>query len=215
MKRQPYWIGLCVLLAALLVWLAFFWEPEGMTGEGNAAGIPPPSQTVLLQDKPAGGDFSLDTPAGKRWLHDYRGKVVVIFFGYTFCPDICPTSLSSIGQAFAKLPADDQAKVQGIFISVDPDRDTQEVLNTYAPFFHPNIVGMTGTDEQIAEVARQYGVVYTKQTSGDGRPYSVDHTASVFIVAPDGTLANILPHGFSVQQLTKAIQQQLGSAKKK
>lgn len=203
MKPSSLWIATGAFLAGLLVWLAFFWQPEG-SGQNalsplQAAGTPP------------GGDFTLDSPDGPLSLSDFRGKVVLVYFGYTFCPDVCPTSLAAMAQAFSALTDNEREKVRGVFVSVDPERDTMEVLKAYAPFFHPNIVGASGAPERIAEVARRYGVSYMKQKSVDGRPYTVDHSAFTYLVAPDGRLAALLPHGTPAPEIVDAIRRQLAA----
>jgi len=203
MSRQRYWIATGVGLIALLVWLAFFWEPD----VGSLPGHSGTARPVATQ--PTGGDFTLDSPAGKLSLQDYRGKIVLLYFGYTFCPDVCPTALSALGQAFAALTPDEAARVQGIFVSVDPERDTLEVLNVYAPFFHPGIVGATGTPAQVAEVARRYGVSYMKQKSVDDRPYTVDHSSFTYLINREGHLAEMLPHGAPVADIVARIRSQL------
>ncbi len=205
MSRQRYWIAAGVCLTALLVWLAFFWEPDVSVPAGL-------SGTPLLQPagQPLGGDFTLDSPGGKLSLQDYRGKVVLLYFGYTFCPDVCPTALSALGQAFAALDPDELAQVQGVFVSVDPERDTMEVLNVYAPFFHPHIVGASGTPAQVAEVARRYGVSYMKQKSVDDRPYTVDHSSFTYLIDREGRLAAMLPHGAPAADIVAQIRRHLG-----
>lgn len=201
MSRQRYWMAACVCLTALLVWLTFFWEPDmgAPTGYSGAGAL-----------RTAGGDFTLDSPSGKLTLQEYRGKVVLLYFGYTFCPDVCPTALSSIGQALAALAPDELAQVQGIFVSVDPERDTMEVLNVYAPFFHPSIVGASGTPAQVAEVARRYGVSYMKQKSVDDRPYTVDHSSFTYLIDREGRLAATLPHGAPPADIVAQIRRHLG-----
>ena len=205
MQHQRYWIALGALLTGLLVWLAFVWEPDVGTKDST-------SQTHGLQQqaaKPSGGDFTLDSPDGRISLKDYRGKVVLVYFGYTFCPDVCPTSLSAMGQALAALSPEELAQVKGIFVSVDPERDTRDILKVYAPFFHANITGATGTPEQLAEIARRYSVSYMKQKAVDERPYTVDHTSLTYLIARDGTLAATLQHGAPVQDIVAGIRQQL------
>ena len=208
--KQSYWIALSAFLTGLLVWLAFFWEPD--TPGKDATGQP----HLLLQSGgqlPA-GDFLVETPDGTLSLKNYRGKIVLVYFGYTFCPDVCPTALAAMGQAFATLSAEELERVKGIFVSVDPERDTMDVLKVYAPFFHPSIVGATGSPEQLVEIARRYGVSYMKQKSIDGRPYTVDHSSFTYVVGPDGKLAATMPHGSSPQELVSAIRQQLGPSPK-
>lgn len=204
MSRQRYWIAAGAGLAVLLVWLAFFWEPDVGDLPGHS-GV----RTVRPGARPAGGDFTLDSPGGKLSLQDYRGKIVLLYFGYTFCPDVCPTALSAAGQALAALTPEELAQARGIFVSVDPERDKMDILNVYAPFFHPNIVGATGTPDQVAEVARRYGVTYMKQKSIDDRPYTVDHSSFTYLIDREGRLAAILPHGAPVADIVAEIRRHL------
>ena len=207
--KQLYWIAIGAFLTGLLVWLAFFWQPDALNPEL-------PDQFHNLR-QPAGplpaGDFTVTTPDGIFSLKDYRGKVVLVYFGYTFCPDVCPTSLAALGQAFAALSAEELERVKGVFVSVDPERDTLEILKVYAPFFHPNIIGATGTPEQLADIARRYGVSYMKQKPINGRPYTVDHSSFTYLIGPDGKLAVTLPHGSSPEDLVAAIRLQLTGKK--
>ena len=205
MQRQAYWIALGVVLAALLVWLAFFWEPQP---PGNVP-LTQPHGLAQPAGQPVGGNFTLDSPQGKLSLSTYRGKVVLLYFGYTFCPDVCPTALAIMAQAFAALAPGELEQVRGIFVSVDPERDTMEVLQAYAPFFHPVIVGASGTPEQVAEVARRYGVSYMKQKAIDGRPYTVDHSSATYLIAADGRLVSVLPHGLPAAEVVAAIRSRL------
>jgi len=203
--RKTVWIALIAMLAGLLVWLAFFWTPNGALSLAQNK-----VHTQLQQDEaPKGGDFTLQSPAGPVSLADQRGKVVLLYFGYTFCPDICPTSLSAIAQALSALTPAEMAKVKTFFISVDPERDTMDVLKVYAPFFHPSIVGLSGSSEQVAQVARLYGARYMKQKPDENGLYSVDHLAYIYVVAPDGKLAASLPHGTLPTQIVDMIRSQL------
>ena len=203
MSRNLAWGLLCVALATLLAWLAFAWQPHG------EADTPPSTSAAAL---PAGGDFTLASSDGPVSLADYRGRVVVVYFGYTFCPDICPTSLSLLGEALKQLDADELARVGSLMITLDPERDNPEVLKIYAPFFHPTIVGLSGTPQQIATVAGQYGVRYTKQKAdADGR-YSVDHSAYTYLIGTDGRLAAQLAHGTPPEAIVQALRGLLAPA---
>ena len=205
MNRRTIWIALIAMLAGVLVWLAFFWTPDRpqSVAQGKAH--------VQLQqaEAPAGGDFTLQSPDGPVSLAAQRGKVVLLYFGYTFCPDVCPTSLSALAQALSVLAPDELAKVKPWFISVDPERDTMDVLKVYAPFFHPAIVGVSGSSEQVAQVAKRYGARYMKQKADADGLYSVDHSAFIYVVGPDGKLAASLPHGTPPQQIVDMIRSQL------
>ena len=204
MSRRVGWTLLCVALAALLAWLALVWQPNAAPGALHTA--------LQRAETPAGGDFTLASADGPVALANYRGKVVIIYFGYTFCPDVCPTSLSTIAQALSMLTPTELKRVASFMISVDPERDTMAVLKIYAPFFHPSIVGISGTADEVAQVARQYGARYMKQKpDSDGR-YAVDHSSYTYVIGPGGKLAASLPYASPPQQLVEAIRAQLGAA---
>ena len=204
MSRRALWILLCVGLAALLAWLSFAWQPPtGVAALHNAA---------QRSETPTGGDFTLYSADGPVALADYRGKVVLLYFGYTFCPDVCPTSLSVIAQALSMLTPGELERVSSFLISVDPERDTMAVLKAYAPFFHPNIAGISGSADQVAQVARQYGARYMKQKPDENGLYSVDHSSFIYVIAPDGKLAASLPHGTLPTQIVDMIRAQLKPA---
>lgn len=139
-----------------------------------------------LYDQPA-YDFELTDHDGKRVkLSDYtkQGKLVFVFFGYTHCPDVCPTALSTLAQVMKDL-GDDAQKVQVLFISVDPERDTPEVLKGYVPFFYPTFVGLTGSEEEIKKVAKEYKAYYRKVEGESKAGYLVDHSATIYLITPD------------------------------
>jgi protein SCO1/2 len=186
---------LILALAAALVGLTFFWRPQMVAAPGNPAA-------------PAGGDFVLSSADGPFDTASQRGKVLLIYFGYTYCPDICPTSLTATSQALNQLSADEQKMVKTVFVSVDPERDTPARLKDYVAFFHPNIVGVTGTPDAVASAARRYGAIYARQDVG-GAGYVVDHSAWTYVVAPDGRLLGQIPHGASVEQIVAAIRKAL------
>jgi protein SCO1/2 len=158
----------------------------------------------------ASNDFVLQSASGPFDTASLRGKVVLVYFGYTFCPDICPTSLITTASAFRSLRADELAQVRLVFVSVDPERDTPTQLRDYVGFFHPNMIGVTGSPEEIATLAKHYGVIYARHNTGgaDGG-YTVDHSAWIYILAPDGRLVERLPHGTAVDQIVTAIRKQL------
>ena len=185
MKR---WLPLLalVLLGALLLWLLLIWDPVWDGADLGGVGIAP---------APRGGDFTLQSEAGPVSLEQFRGKVVMLYFGYTWCPDICPTSLAMISAALRQLTPTELASVQTMFISVDPERDTLERLANYAQFFHPSILGVTGTPDEVAKVAKLYGAGYRKVKEDSAAGYVVDHTADVYVIDRQGKLYRTLPHG--------------------
>lgn len=120
---------------------------------------------------------------------DFRGKVVLLYFGYTYCPDICPVDLQHLMQGLKLLEKDDPAtaaKIQPIFITVDPARDTPPVLAQYVAAFHPRLIGLTGTEQEIAAVAKEYGVYYSKAPGGTKDGYLVDHARQTMLFGPEG-----------------------------
>lgn len=135
-----------------------------------------------------GGAFTLTDQTGSQVTEaDFRGKYMLIFFGYTYCPDVCPTSLTQISTAMDIL--DDKAEqVVPVLVTIDPDRDTAEVLKDYVAHFHPSVVGLTGTPEQIKQVAKAYRVYYAKVPSeaGNKDDYLMDHSAVIYLMGPDG-----------------------------
>lgn len=210
MKTKALLLALILALAALLVWLVAFWEPIAPRPLLKVQ----PHGSLKLADAPSGGDFSLLGAQGPLSLADYRGKVVLLYFGYTYCPDVCPTSLSLLAQALSSLTPDEVARVQGIFVSIDPERDTVDRLKEYAPFFHPSIVGVTGTPEALAGIAKQYGASYMKQKPNADGQYAVDHSSVTYVIDPQGRLVASLPHASSAQQIVDRVRPLLAGAGK-
>lgn len=176
-------LAVAAALATLVVGLALFWHPE------------PPARALPQATGGRGGDFTLMSAKGPVSLSDFRDKLVLIYFGYTYCPDICPTSLVATAEGLKQLTPAEQARVSMLFISVDPERDSPARLKEYAEFFHPAITGVTGDPEALADIAKRYGVFYAKQkaeTASGG--YVVDHTSETYVVAPGGKLVGKIAH---------------------
>lgn len=153
-----------------------------------------------------GGDFSLTADDGSTYsLHDSRGKAVVLSFGYTFCPDVCPTALNTIAIALNRLEPEQARRVDALFVSLDPDRDSPERLREYTRYFHPQLFGLTGTDEQLRSVTERFNVRYNFVGKGEKVHYSVDHSASLYVIDPHGRLMRILPHGLPPQALVESL----------
>ncbi|WP_019556124.1 SCO family protein [Thiomicrorhabdus arctica] len=164
------------------------------------------SSQLIINEKPSGGDFQLTSSEGQHRLSDYKGKLVLIYFGYTFCPDICPTDLGNLSMAYQGLTQTEKDNLQILFISVDPARDTPARLQKYANYFEANIVGLTGKPGTIAEIAKRYGVIYAKvDTHDNSKNYAVDHSAFTYVVDQKGQLQTQLPHATSPKQLIKTI----------
>jgi cytochrome oxidase Cu insertion factor (SCO1/SenC/PrrC family) len=154
-----------------------------------------------------GGPFQLTDQNGKpRTDADFRGQYLLVFFGYANCPDTCPTTLQTLTQAMDKLGPAAQ-RVTPIFITVDPERDTAAALKEYAQNFHPRLVALTGSADQIAAVAKEYRVYFAK--SGDGPNYAMDHTALIYMMGPDGRyLANFAPQA-AADDIAKDLRQRI------
>jgi protein SCO1/2 len=158
-----------------------------------------------------GGPFELvDQTGRKRTDADFRGKFLIVYFGYTYCPDVCPTDLMEIGLALDKL-GDDGAKVQPLFISVDPERDTPGVLANYLSMFNSRIVGLTGTPAQIRAAADAYKAYYTKVYPEKRDVYLIDHTGFIYLMGPSGDYVGFFPPGTSADRMVEVIRQQFAA----
>lgn len=184
MKPTPSLPVIGVMLAALAViavasWVTWSWiaNDRGSSGAPNGA---------MRTEADIGGPFELVDHTGKTVTDkSFHGQFVLLFFGYGFCPDVCPTELANMAAAMDILgPKAD--KVTPVFISVDPERDTPEFLNDYVKNFHPRLVGLTGTPEDIAAVAKAFKVYYAKSRESAGDDYLMDHTSYVYLMGPDG-----------------------------
>jgi protein SCO1/2 len=148
-----------------------------------------------------GREFKLSDPAGHlRHLADFRGKVVFMFFGYTQCPDVCPTNLSNMAQAM-KLMGADSGRVQVLFITVDPERDTPELLGNYVPAFDPRFLGLYGDAATTAATAAEFKVFYHKRPGATPDTYTVDHSAGTYLYDPQGRLRLYERHGEKPENL--------------
>lgn len=189
-------IGLAVVIAGVAGWLRFAATPA--VPAGNLAGAT------------LGGPFSLINQDGATVREsDFAGRWRLIYFGYGFCPDVCPTDLALMGrglQAFEAQDAARGARVAPIFITIDPERDTPAVLKPFVAAFHPRLVGLTGTAEQIAAVTKAYGVYARRVETSDRENYLMDHSAMVYLFDPDGRPVAFLPHqGLTAAQVTQML----------
>jgi protein SCO1/2 len=203
--KKTFLIAVIALLMGLLTWLLFGWQPEREPMDGNP-----------MAQMPAGGDFTLQGPQGPVALSDFQGKVVMLYFGYTWCPDICPTNLSLFSRVLSELESEELAQVQPLFVSVDPRRDTLPRLKEYSEYFHPRLLGLTGSDDEVARAAALYGVAYRAVNPETETNYAVDHSADTYLIDRQGHLVRKLPHGSSEETLLQAIRSLLsGEAQQK
>jgi protein SCO1/2 len=163
---------------------------------------PPALHGVLLQSPRQAQDFTLTSSTGEALaLNDLRGKWVLLYFGYTYCPDVCPMTLNDLVVAAETLGEQRMADAQVILVTLDPARDTAEHLAAYTAAFHPDFLGMTGPVEQIDQLASQFGVfVERHEPDADGR-YLVDHTNAVTVIDPEGYVRLVFPNGVSGEEM--------------
>ena len=140
-------------------------------------------------------DFTVNTIDGKVSKDSFKGKTLAIYFGYTYCPDVCPTSLSSLAQALNELPKEQTKDMVGLFISVDPDRDTLKNLKEYSAYFHPSFIGGTSTKENIDDITSRYKSYYKKiELENSAMGYSVSHTSFIYLFDKDGKFKARVDH---------------------
>ncbi len=166
---------------------------------------------VMWGKEPIGGPFALIDHTGKpRTDADFRGKLMLVYFGFSFCPDVCPTDLMAIGQAVDKLGSAGDA-VQPLFVTVDPERDTSAHLADYVPFFHPRLLGLTGDAAQIRNAARLYRVYYAKVAIGGAAEYTVDHSGFIYLMDRDGKYLGFFPPGTPADRMAAVIKAHLSA----
>ncbi len=187
-----------VSVIALLASIALLWQVLGPGGQGRVSA--PETGASLI-----GGTFSLVSHTGKRMTErDFRGKYMLVYFGYTFCPEICPTELQTMAEAIDML-GEAGKDVVPILISIDPERDTVAKLAEYVPLFHKSLVGLTGTPEEVAKAAKAYRVYYAK--AGDGAKYEMDHSAIVYLMDRQGRYAAHFTYGVKSAKMAEKIRE--------
>ncbi|MCR0984713.1 SCO family protein [Roseomonas populi] len=208
---------LLLILGLGAVWGAAFLartpgEGMGATFARLMSNAPAPSAggVAMPGGVSVGGAFTLVDGDGKTVTEaDLRGKLALVFFGYTFCPDVCPTELQAVAQTMDLLgPQADQ--VRPVFITVDPERDTPAKIKDYVSLFHPAIIGLTGTKEQVTAAARAWRVYYAKVTPPGSSDYLMDHSAFTYLMGRDGSLKSLFRPGVSPEEMAAAIRGQLG-----
>jgi protein SCO1/2 len=221
MKRLPLTVLSALFLLAVVVGVSAFWQ-QGEPRTPSATVTQDTPEPAATQDAPEGefgGSFSLTDQNGvRRTDMDFRGKYMLIFFGYTYCPDVCPTTLAVEAEALDQLGARAN-NIVPIFITVDPKRDTQEKLKSYLSAFdakppsqRPNFIGLTGTDEEIDKAADAYEVYYNLHLDGrfgGAEDYSVDHTGNVYLMSPEGKFVAYYSQGISPDELVADLMQRV------
>ena len=196
------------------IWLALACALLAAPAIANEAAEPSPTELIegLVSGRaPVGGPFELTDQTGHRRTDaDFRGKLVVLYFGYTYCPDVCPTELQSISLALDKLGANAEA-VQPLFITVDPERDSPARLAEFVSSFHPRLIGLTGSIADIKKTAIAYRTFFAKNAAAASGEYSVDHTGFIYLIGKDGRYLGFLPPGVSPDEIADAIRARLGA----
>ena len=192
MKIKP-WMIFAVLAGFVLIGATAFL--------GGRLLAPHEFHGAVLQSPQPAQNFSLMSHVGQRVaLNDFRGKIVLLYFGYTICPDVCPTTLAELSKT-RKMLGKDADQIQVLMVTVDPERDTLPVLADYMTHFHPSFLGLTGTPDEIAQAATPFGVFYEKETSDSALGYLVNHTATVMIVDRNGYLRIVFPFGTTAEDI--------------
>jgi len=199
-------------LATVALASALLWSLSGTTARAHEAATPSAGELMdaLMWDRgPIGGPFDLIDQSGRRRTDtEFRGKLLLLYFGYTYCRDVCPTDLNAIASAIDRLGPAGNA-VQPIFITVDPRRDTVPRLRDYVSSFHPRLIGLTGPERDIRKLALAYKVYYAKVASEHAEPYAIDHTGFIYLVGRDGKYLGFFPPGTPPGRMVEIIQQHL------
>lgn len=170
-----------------------------------------PFNAIDVTGSPIGGDLRLTDHDGKpRSLADFRGQVVVVFFGFTSCPDVCPTALADAAAAVRELGADG-SRVQVLFVTVDPRRDTPQLLRQYVPAFHPGFLGLTGDEAAIEGAKKAFGVYASRREGTTADTYTVDHSAQLFVFDAHGRIRLVVPPGKGAKALASDLRVLLSS----
>lgn len=187
-------------MLALLAGTGCLWA-----GESSQRSAAQTMDILMWNREPVGGPFALIDQTGKRRTDaDFRGKLMLVYFGYMYCPDICPTDLQQMGLALEKLGKAGDA-VQPLFITLDPERDTPKHLSAYVPNFHPRFVGLSGPPAAIRAAADAYKVFYQKVAAPGQVGYTVDHTAFIYLMDRKGQYLGFFPPGTSAERMVEII----------
>lgn len=166
----------------------------------------------LMLGKGVGGDFTLtDSRGRRRSLSDFRGRIVVLYFGFTACPDVCPTDMLEIGKAVTSLKKDSRA-VQPLFVTLDPARDKPAVIAEYVKNFHPSFVGLTGSEEEVRRVASAYKVYYERVPVEGAFGYTIDHASFTFLIDRKGQYVGFIPPGTPHDRIARLLQAEVAAA---
>ena len=202
------------IIAILMISFSLFWFTVKRRSHPTVAGGGP--TMVIGGGEPEGGDFTLHSADGPVSLHDLKGKVVLLFFGYTSCPAACPTTLITLKEVVNNFNKAEQERIRVLLITIDPERDTAEKLKEYVGYFNPDFIGLTGTQEDILKVSDQYKALYFKENVPDSAVgYSFIHATTINLINPKGKLSDSFSHGTSVKVIVEAVRATIGGRRGK
>ena len=218
--QTPRWINLAIgALIGLAIALGLVWlqaeKDEARRSEMRGAALSP-------ADIDLGGPFTLTDQRGQKVTDQtYRGKVLFLTFGFTFCPDVCPTSLHEMSLALDQLSPEELAGIQPLFVTIDPERDTPAVLARYVAMFHPAFIGLSGTAAETAAIAKAYKVYYARakgeaasdSQGAEANEYMMDHTTLIYVMGRDGKFVRAFRSGSEPEEMVAALKQALGQTK--
>ncbi|MGP1273803.1 MAG: SCO family protein [Caulobacterales bacterium] len=203
-SNRPAWLfPVIASIACVIIAVAAFLYAGGQRGTA-APGVRESGQALI------GGPFELVAHTGETVTEaDFEGRPMLIYFGFTYCPDVCPMSLQVMAQALNELPADQRAEFQPLLISLDPERDTPEALAAYVetPVFPEGLLGLTGSPEQIAAAARAYRVYYARaEADASMAEYLIDHSSLIYLMDRQGRFVEVFPHATAPERIAQSLQ---------
>lgn len=199
-RRAAYIILILIIGFGILIWRQYL-APVPSPGTATSVGS--------IGKPKIGGPFTLVDQDGRTVTEaDFKGSYMLVYFGYTFCPDVCPTSLSVIADAMDMI-GDKAERVTPVFITVDPERDTPEQMKMYVGYFHPKLVGLTGSYNQVADVTQAYKAYYAKAVDGNGSgdEYLMDHSSITYLMSPDGEFIAHFSHGVDADEMAARLKE--------
>lgn len=187
------------------LWIAIAAAAVLVAGVATVLLVNPSKPPVPPALQALGGDFTLQSEAGAVRLDDFRGKAVLVYFGYTHCPDACPMALGVMSAAMRQLNAREQEEVAGLFVSLDPRRDTPELLHKYTDFFDSRILGVTGSPAELAKVAEAWRVSYEVPEKPANANYTVSHSTFIYLINPAGKVVALFDEKTGPEEIARAI----------
>jgi cytochrome oxidase Cu insertion factor (SCO1/SenC/PrrC family) len=203
--QEAAWLALALVAVTLIAGMGLLYLTKGPSQEGGREEAARLMGDLMSGTKPVGGPFTLeDQYGGTKSLADFRGAVVLLYFGYAYCPDVYPTDLAAIAELMRILGSDGEA-VQPVFVTLDPERDTAEVLREYAAAFHPRLIALRGREDEIRRVATDYKVFFEKVRRSGSNSYLIDHMAFIFVLDREGRYVAFFPPGTNAQRMKPVV----------